>query len=41
MNKLRVDVRDRDTWVPTTKSCIVEMIASPNGMKLKKLLAEL
>ncbi len=31
----RVDVGDTITWVPTTKGHNVEMIASPNGMKLK------
>ncbi len=31
----RVDVGDTVTWVPTTKGHNVEMIASPNGMKLK------
>ena len=30
-----VDVGDTITWVPTTKGHNVEMIASPNGMKLK------
>ena len=31
----RVDVGDTITWVPTTKGHNVEMIASPNDMKLK------
>ena len=31
----RVDVGDTITWVPTTKGHNVEMIASPNRMKLK------
>ena len=31
----RVDVGDTITWVPTTKGHNVEMIASPNNMKLK------
>ena len=31
----RIDVGDTITWVPTTKGHNVEMIASPNDMKLK------
>ncbi len=31
----RVDVGDTITWVPTTKGHNVEIIASPNDMKLK------
>ena len=31
----RVDVGDTITWLPTTKGHNVEMIASPNDMKLK------
>ena len=31
----RVDVGDTITWVPTTKGHNVEMISSPNRMKLK------
>ena len=31
----RVEVGDTITWVPTTKGHNVEMIASPNDMKLK------
>ena len=31
----RVDIGDIITWVPTTKGHNVEMISSPNGMKLK------
>ena len=31
----RVDVGETITWVPTTKGHNVEMIASPNDMKLK------
>ena len=31
----RVDVGDTITWVPTTKGHNVEMIASPNDLKLK------
>jgi len=31
----RVDVGDTITWVPTTKGHNVEMIASPNDMRLK------
>ena len=31
----RVDIGDTITWLPTTKGHNVEMIASPNDMKLK------
>ena len=31
----RVDIGDIITWIPTTKGHNVEMISSPNGMKLK------
>ena len=31
----RVDIGDIITWIPTTKGHNVEMIFSPNGMKLK------
>ena len=31
----RVDIGDIITWIPTTKGHNVEMISSPNDMKLK------
>ena len=32
---VNIDVGDTVTWLPTSKGHNVEMIASPNGMKLK------
>ena len=34
-----IDVGDTVTWLPTSKGHNVEMIASPNDMKLKSKMA--
>lgn len=34
----RIDVGDTITWVPTNKGHNIEMVASPNNMKLRSII---